>query len=310
MARVLVTGANGFAGAAICRHLLEHGWTLRGSVRSAAAAVPEGVEKVVVGEIDEATDWSAALAGVDAVVHCAARVHVLQETAADPLAAFRRVNVGGSRALAVQAAAAGVRRFVFLSSIGAAVAERQPETASPYQQSKLEAEAALRDATAQSGMVVVLLRPPLIYGPGAPGNFRRLARLVASGRPLPLAAIANKRSLLFVGNLAGAVEAALGCTASPEEPLALCDGEDLSTPELARRIGRACGRPARLFPLPVWLLKLAGSLLGRGGAVGALTGSLTVDNGPIRKSLGWSPAFGVEEGLAMTFRDTSQGAAR
>lgn len=309
MARVLVTGANGFAGAAICRHLLGQGWTLRGSVRSGAAAVPEGVEKVVVGEIDETTDWSAALAGVDAVVHCAARVHVLQETAADPLAAFRRVNVGSSRALAAQAAAAGVRHFVFLSSIGAAAAERDPTQANPYQLSKLEAEAALRQA-AGGAMVLVMLRPPLIYGPGAPGNFRRLARLVAAGRPLPLAAIDNRRSLLFVGNLAGAVEAALGCEASPERPLALCDGEDLSTPELARRIGRACGRPARLFPLPLLLLKWAGSLLGRGAAVSALTGSLTIDNGPIRKSLGWSPAFGVEEGLAMTFRDPPQDAAR
>ncbi len=310
MARVLVTGANGFAGAAVCRHLSACGWQIRGSLRSATATVPEGVEKFVVGEIDETTDWTAALADVDAVVHCAARVHVLQETAADPLAAFRRVNVAGSRNLATQAAAAGVRHFVFLSSIGAAVAERQPASASPYQQSKLEAEAALREATAQSSMVLVMLRPPLIYGPGAPGNFRRLARLIAAGRPLPLAAIANKRSLLFVGNLAGAVEAALGCQATPEKPLALCDGEDLSTPELARRIGRACGRPARLFALPVFVLKWAGRLLGRGGAVAALTGSLTVDNGPIRKSLGWSPAFGVEEGLAMTFRDPPQDAAR
>jgi nucleoside-diphosphate-sugar epimerase len=309
MARVLVTGANGFAGAAICRHLLACGWTVRGSLRSAAAMVPEGVEKVVVGEIDAATDWSAALEGVDAVVHCAARVHVLQETEADPLAAFRRVNVAGSRNLATQAAA-GVRHFVFLSSIGAAVAERQPSSASPYQQSKLEAEAALRDAASQSSMVLVMLRPPLVYGPGAPGNFRRLARLIAAGRPLPLAAIANKRSLLFVGNLAGAVEAALGCQFAPEKPLALCDGEDLSTPELARRIGRACGRPARLFALPPLLLKWTGRLLGRGAAVAALTGSLTVDNGPIRKSLGWSPAFGVDEGLAMTFRDPPQDAAR
>jgi nucleoside-diphosphate-sugar epimerase len=310
VARVLVTGANGFAGAAVCRHLLAGGWQVRGSLRRSAATLPEGVERVVVGEIDETTDWTAALADVDAVVHCAARVHVLQETAADPLAAFRRVNVAGSRNLAAQAAAAGIRHFVFLSSIGAAVAEKDPALANPYQQSKLEAEAALREACAQSSMVLVMLRPPLIYGPGAPGNFRRLARLIAAGRPLPLAAIANKRSLLFVGNLAGAVEAALNCQATPEKPLALCDGEDLSTPELARRIGGACGRPARLFALPQFLLKWAGSLLGRGAAVAALTGSLTVDNGPIRKSLGWSPAFSVEEGLAMTFRDPPQDAAR
>lgn len=310
MARVLVTGANGFAGAAICRHLLAEGWQLRGAVRRAGATLPDGVEKVVVGEVDGTTDWAPALDGVAGVVHCAARVHVLREAASDPLAAFRRVNVEGSRNLAAQAAAAGVRRFVFLSSIGAAVAEDSPGRANPYQQSKLEAEAALRDLCAGTDMNLVMLRPPLIYGPGAPGNFRRLAGLIAAGRPLPLAAIGNRRSLLYVGNLAGAVGAALRCERSPAAPLALSDGEDLSTPELARRIGRACGRPARLFPLPAALLRLAGRLLGRAAAVEALTGSLTIDNGPIRKSLGWSPAFSVEEGLTMTFRDPPQDTAR
>lgn len=310
MARALVTGANGFAGAAICRHLLEQGWAVRGGVRREGSTVAAGAEKVVSGEIDGATDWSAALAGVNAVVHCAARVHVRRETAGDPLAAFRRVNVEGSRNLAAQAAAGGVNHFVFLSSIGAAVAERDPAQATPYQLSKLEAEAALRAAAVQSGRVLVMLRPPLIYGPGAPGNFRRLARLVAAGCPLPLGSIDNRRSLLFVGNLAGAVAAALRCAASPAAPLALCDGEDLSTPALARGIGQACGRPARLFPLPPSLVGLAGRLLGRGAAVAALTGSLTVDNAPIRKSLGWSPSFGVEEGLAMTFRDPRQDPAK
>ena len=306
MSRVLVTGANGFAGAAICRHLLAQGWILRGSVRSATAKVPEGVETVVIGDLDDTTEWAAALDGVEAVVHCAARVHVLRETAADPLAAFRRVNVAGSRRLAQQALAAGVRRFVFLSSIGAATAENNPAGAKPYQVSKLEAEAALREVAAAGGMSLVVLRPPLIYGPDAPGNFRRLARLIAAGRPLPLGAIANKRSLLFVGNLAGAVEAALRCGETPAAPLALCDGEDLSTPELARRIGRACGHPVRLVPVPPWLLRLAGRLLGRGAAVEALTGSLTIDNGPVQKGLGWAPAFGVDEGLAVTFRDQRQ----
>ena len=185
MTRVLVTGANGFAGAAICRHLLAQGWAVRGSVRSAGTAVPEGVEKAVTGEIDGATDWTAALEGVDAVVHCAARVHVLHETAEDPLAAFRRVNVAGTRQLARQAVAAGVGHFVFLSSIGAAEAERAPTKANTYQVSKLEAEAALREAAAAGAMKLVMLRPPLIYGPGAPGNFQRLAGWIAAGRPRP-----------------------------------------------------------------------------------------------------------------------------
>ncbi len=306
MARVLVTGANGFVGAALCRHLGARGWTLRGSVRDKASVVPESVETVATGAIDGTTDWTACLKGVEAVVHCAARVHVLSETAGDPQAAFRAVNVDASRNLAEQAVAAGVKHFVFLSSIGAAVAQADAQHASPYQQSKLEAEVALQKVTRDSGMSLVMLRPPLIYGPAAPGNFQRLARLIAAGRPLPLASLDNKRSLLFVGNLAGAVEAALRQEATPSEALALCDGEDLSTPALAKRIGKACGRPARLLPCPPALLRLAGRLLGRGPAVAALTGSLTVDNTAIRKALGWSPAFSLEEGLAATFGDRQQ----
>jgi nucleoside-diphosphate-sugar epimerase len=306
MARVLVTGASGFAGRAICRHLLAQGWDVRGSVRRPEAAVPKGVEKVVSGPIDADTDWHVALNGVEAVMHCAARVHVLREAAADPLTAFRSVNVAGSSLLAEQAVAAGVRRFVFLSSIGAAVAADDPVRATPYQRSKLEAETALRQAAAGSAMMLVMLRPPLIYGPGAPGNFARLVRLIEAGRPLPLRSVANRRSLLFVGNLAGAVEAALNCTVAPAAPLALCDGEDLSAAELARRIGRACGRPARLLPAPPALLRLGGRLLGRGAAVEALTGSLTVSNAEIRDALGWVPRYSVDEGLAATFAEVAR----
>ncbi|MGD1875911.1 MAG: NAD-dependent epimerase/dehydratase family protein [Kiloniellaceae bacterium] len=301
MARVLVTGANGFAGAAICRHLQTLGWTVRGSVRRAEAAVPQGVERVVSGALDGATDWDAALDGVEAVVHCAARVHVLHETAADPLAAFRSVNVAASRRLAEQAITAGVRRFVFLSSIGAAVAAAEPARATAYQQSKQEAETALSEAVAKSAMMLVMLRPPLICGPGAPGNFARLARLIKAGRPLPLASLTNRRSLLFVGNLATAVAAALHCENPPAGPLALCDGEDLSTAELARRIGVACGRPAWLLPAPPALLRFGGRLMGKSAAVEALTGDLTVDNRAIHDALGWSPAYTVDQGLAACF---------
>lgn len=302
MPQVLVTGANGFAGAAICSHLLARGWRVRGTVRRADAAVPAGVEKILSGPLDGATDWSAALTGIDAVVHCAARVHVLRETEADPLAAFRRVNVEATRRLAQQAVSAGVGRFVFLSSVGALVAKTDPARAAPYQRSKLEAEQALREAAAGSAMLLVMLRPPLLYGPGAPGNFARLARLVAAGRPLPLASLANRRSLLFVGNLAEAVEAALACAEPPAAPLTLCDGEDVSTAEMARRLGRACGRPARLLPCPPGLLRLAGRLLGRQAAIEALTGDLRVSNTDIARALDWSPSYTLDEGLALTFR--------
>lgn len=299
----LITGANGFAGAAIARHLLAQGWRLRGSVRHDEAALPPGVDKVVTGAIDGATDWTEALAGVSAVVHCAARVHVLQEHEADPAAAFHRANVAATRHLAEQSRQAGVGHFVFLSSIGAARAESDPSAANAYQRSKLEAEAVLREVAAGSDMVLVMLRPPLIYGPAAPGNFARLARLIAAGRPLPLASLTNRRSQLFVGNLAGAVEAALACPASPPAPLALSDGEDLSTADLARRIGRACGRPARLLPCPPALLRLGGRLLGQGAAVEAMTGSLTTSNTAIERELGWTPAYSLDAGLALTFGD-------
>ena len=305
MPRVLVTGANGFAGAAICRHLLARGRAVRGAVRRTDAALPAGVERTVVGALGDDTDWRQALEGVDAVVHCAARVHVLRETEADPLAAFRRVNVDASRRLAEQAIAAGVRRFVFLSSVGAMVAAARPGAASPYQRSKLEAEQALAQVAAGSGLILVMLRPPLIYGPGAPGNFARLQRLVAQGLPLPLASLDNRRSLLFVGNLAEAVEAALACTVKPAAALPLCDGEDVSTAELVRRLGRACGRPARLLPCPPALLRLAGRVTGRGAAVEALTADLTVSNAAIAEALGWSPAYTLDEGLALTVREAA-----
>ena len=305
MPRVLVTGANGFAGAAVCRHLMQRGWTLRGSVRHSDAMVPQDVEQVVSGPLDGETDWRAALQDVEAVVHCAARVHVLRETAPDPLTAFRVVNVSASRRLAAQAAAAGVRRFVFLSSVGAAVAEAELNHATPYQRSKLEAEQALQEAVTGSAMVLVMLRPPLVYGPGAPGNFAQLARLVAAGWPLPLASLTNRRAQLFVGNLAGAVEAALACTTSPPAALPLCDGEDLSAAELARRIGRACGRPARLLPCPPALLRLAGRWLGRSAAVAALTRSLPVSNAEITAALGWEPSYSIDQGLDLTFSETA-----
>ncbi|NIA69023.1 NAD-dependent epimerase/dehydratase family protein [Pelagibius litoralis] len=299
--RALVTGANGFVGTAVCRHLIARGWTLRGSVRRSAAVLPEGVERLVSGPIDGTTDWTAGLEGVDAVVHCAARAHILREEAADPLVAFRRVNVEASANLARQAAAAGVARIVFISSIGAMLAETGPDTASPYQTSKREAEIALAAATGGTATELVVLRPPLIYGPGAPGNIRRLESLIAKGLPLPLASIHNRRSLLYIGNLTEAVQAALTVEKVPEAPLALSDGTDLSTPDLVRRIAGASGRKARLMPFPVGLLVLAGQLLGRPAAVEALTTSLTIDNDAVCKALGWVPSFSVDEGLAASF---------
>ena len=307
MQRVLVTGANGFIGAAICAHLLAKGWSVTGSVRSEGSILNPGVEPLVTGPIDGETDWAKALVGIDTVVHCAARVHVLRETATDPLAAFRRVNVAASEGLARQSVAAGVRRLVFLSSIGAAVADHSPEQTSPYQRSKLEAEAALKAATEGTATSLVILRPPLVYGAGAPGNFPRLAKAVATGLPLPLASLRNRRSLLYLGNLVSAVEAALAADMVPAMPLELCDGDDISAPDLARRIGQLCGRPARLLPCPPALLMLAGALTGRSAAVEALTTSLNVDNGPITKALGWHPPYSLQDGLTASVAKPPEG---
>ncbi len=307
MARVLVTGANGFIGAAVCRRLLATGWAVRGAVRGAVrrpeAKLPEGVERALVDSLDGGSDWTGALENCEAVIHCAARVHVLREEAANPLAAFRRVNVEGSAALARQALTAGVKRLIYLSSIGAAQAAAGPGAATPYQQSKLEAEAALQRISAGGPMGLIVLRPPLVYGPAAPGNFTRLARLLARDLPLPLAGIDNRRSLIYLDNLTSAIEAALTADPPPSAPLAVCDGADLSTPDLLRAMGRAMGQRVRLWPCPPALLRLAGTLLNRRTAVTALTESLTIDNRPACEALGWTPPFGVEEALAASLAE-------
>ena len=293
-ASVLVTGAGGFVGAALCRRLVEAGYRVRGSGRSAPANPVPAVEYRINGEIDRSTDWTAALEGVEAVVHAAARVHVLRERAADPLAAYRRVNTQGTENLGRQAAAAGVGRLVFLSSVAAQRAQQRSAegtAASPYGQSKWEAEAALAGIAEQTGLEVVTLRPPLVYGPGAPGHFDQLLRVLRRGLPLPIAAIDNRRSVLYLGNLVDAIELALTHPDAPGGVFGLSDGAPLATPELVRQLAAALGRPARLWPCPLGLLRLAGRLTGRTTIIESLTGSLVVDELEIRQRLGWRPRF-------------------
>lgn len=300
----LVTGANGFVGAEIVRQLRAQGAAVRLAVRTPTGAADE----VVVGDIGPETNWSTALAGVDRVIHCAARVHQMDDRAADPLAAFRTVNRDGSAALAQQAAEAGVKRLVFLSSIkvngettkdrGPFTAEDAPDPQDPYGVSKSEAEQALHSIAAETGLEIAIIRPPLVYGPGVRANFARMVSWVARGRPMLFGLCRNPRSLVSVTNLASLAIAASKHPAAAGATLLASDGETVSVRDLLSRIGVAFGRPARLLPVPPALLRLAGSLTGQRAAIDRLCDPLVVDGESTRRLLGWHPPATMAETLA------------
>ena len=301
MTRIVVTGADGFVGRALCPLLEAAGHAVRRATRGGVLAV---------GDIGPETDWCAALGGCEAVVHLAARVHVLSDTSSDPLVAFRAVNAEGTLNLARQAAAVGVKRFVFVSSIkvngeGRDTPYTEADAVAPadaYALSKWEAEQGLREIALATGMQVVILRPPLVYGPGVKANFWRLMRAVAGGWPLPFGRVENRRSLLYLGNLVDAIRLALEHPAAAGQTYVLADGEDVSSAELVRRLAGAMNRPARLVPLPTAWLRLAGRMLGRTKQVDRLLGSLTVDAARIRRDLDWRPPFSLEQGLEATVK--------
>ncbi len=319
---MLVTGATGFVGRAFVALARSRGTDVVAAVRAPGAALPPGVRAAVIGDLSGQVDWSAALEGVDAVVHLAARVHMMRDASPDPAGDYRRVNVDATVALARAAATAGVRRVVFASSVKAlgesTPADRSfddatpPRPADPYGASKLEAERALHAIAAGARVEAVVLRPPLMIGPGVKGNLRLLARAIAAGVPLPLGAIDNRRSLLSVGNFADALAHAVAHPAAAGGTFLVRDGEDLSTPALARRIARAMGRPARLWPVPVALLRAAGAVAGRGDAIARLTDSLRIDDARWRATTGWTPPLDVDAGIASMTAEgaTASGDAR
>ena len=309
--QVLVTGANGFVGRPLCRCLAERGWSVRGAVRALDERFPEGAQPAAVGNIGPATDWQPWLAGGDAVVHLAAHVHVMRAATPDSLAEFRAVNTQGTLKLAGQAAAAGVRRFIFVSTVkvlgeGKEAPYRDTDGAAPhdaYGISKQEAEEGLRRIEAATGMAVTILRPPLVYGPGVGANFLRLLRLVESGWPLPLASVTdNRRSMIYVGNLVDAILRCVEHPAAAGRTFLVSDGEDLSTAALIRQLATAAGRAPRLLPCPPAALALAARLVGKQAEANRLLGSLAVDAAPIRQALGWTPPFTVAQGIAETER--------
>ena len=304
----LVTGATGFVGQTLVRKLVSHeGHDVRCATRKQRDGLEGTTHVHVVGEVDASTDWQRALVDVDCVVHLAARVHVMSGHCHDSLMEFRRVNTKGTLHLARQAASIGVRRFVYLSSIkvnGETTAPNRPFTpndlAAPqdaYAISKHEAEVGLREIARTTGMQVVIIRPTLVYGKGAKGNFKSLMKLVASGLPLPLAFVHNFRSFVGIDNLVDFIITCLEHPAAANETFLVSDGEDLSTPDLIRRMARAMDRPARLFSIPPGLLAITAALLGKSDLMRRLCGSLQVDISKSHDLLGWKPRVSVDEGL-------------
>ncbi len=304
---VMVTGASGFVGRALCDHLENEGYRVRKVMRLGHSLRP-GLD-IGIEDIGVSTDWLEAVTGVDAIVHLAARVHVMRASSESALEAFRQTNVLGTDGLALQAARAGVRRFLFLSSVkvnGEASAQHPFVESDPiapkdaYGASKAEAEARLHIIASETGMEVVILRPPLVYGPWVRANFLSLLRTVDSGVPLPFLSISNLRSLVFVGNLVDALCACLTHPAAATRTFFVSDDYDVSTPQLIQEIASALGKKARLFSFPPALLHGAGLLTRRRPHIARLTESLQVDVSSIKAALNWEPPFSLRQGLEQT----------
>lgn len=307
---VLLTGATGFLGSRLAEEIDQRDcYHLTCSVRRAGAIT--NVREVLVGGVGRDTEWATALVDQDVVVHTAARAHIMKDEAPDPLAEYRKVNVEGTLSLARQAADAGVSRFIYISSIKVNgeqtrhgtpfTADALPAPEDPYGVSKLEAETGLYEIASETGMAIVIIRPPLVYGPGVKGNFASMIRLVEKGLPLPLGAVHNKRSLVALDNLVDLIITCIDHPAGTNQVFLASDGQDISTTELLRGIGQAMGKPARLVPVPTGMLMFGAGLLGKKDVVQRLVSSLQVDISKARDLLGWEPPVSMEEGLRRCF---------
>jgi nucleoside-diphosphate-sugar epimerase len=305
--KVLVTGATGFVGGQLIEALVSRGeHAVRAVVRGARGGLPQSVDCMRVSDLAGDESFGELLRDVDVVVHLAARVHVMDDHAEDPVAEYRRINVEATERLAKEAAQAGIRRFIFLSSIkvngeggqGSYSETDEPAPTDPYGVSKWEAEQRLAEVAAETGMEVLIIRPPLVYGPGVGANFAALIKVVRKRVPLPFGAVKNRRSFVSVFNLIDLICLCLYHPAAANDTFLVSDGMDLSTADLLRRIGAALGRPARLFNIPPRVLMAGAVLLGRRGQADRLLGSLEIDISKTRKLLGWRPPLTVSEGLA------------
>jgi nucleoside-diphosphate-sugar epimerase len=308
----LITGGTGFVGHALIKELSKRGCPVIATTRQMPMESKSlsQINWVNIGEIYGQTDWKQALHNVDAVIHCAARAHVLNDTAVNPLESYRRVNVKGTLNLAVQAAHAGVKRFVFVSSIkvnGEATilghpfkADDIPANFDPYGISKREAEDGLHELSAQTGMKVIIVRPPLIYGPGVKANFASMMRWISRGIPLPLGGIQNARSMVSLDNLVDLLITCLKHPAAVGQVFLASDGQDVSTPELIRLVASAMGKRVFLFPVPVSCLEMGAALLGKPSIAQRLCGSLQIDIQKNYHLLGWTPPLKLREGLIKT----------
>jgi nucleoside-diphosphate-sugar epimerase len=306
---ILVTGGSGFVGSALIKRLLsEH----RDILAVGRSDVNLPVETVKVSSFSELGALGQRLGSIDVVVHCAARAHIMNDNTVDPLAEYRKVNVDGTLNVARHALEAGVKRFLFVSSIKVNgehtppgrpfTEEAAPAPEDPYGISKYEAERELQALCAETDMELVIIRPPLVYGPGVKGNFASMIRLMEKGLPLPLGAVRNKRSLVALDNLVDLIVTCVDSPAAANQVFLAADGQDISTTELLRNVANAMGKPARLLPVPSGLLMLGASLFGKNAVAKRLLGSLQVDISKARELLGWQPPVSVEEGLARAVR--------
>ena len=312
MPTVFITGATGFIGRTLCVKMLDSGWRVLGAFRKnfSGGTLPERMKGIQIEAIENYNDADRDFEGVDTVIHLAGRAHVMNDTVIDSLDVFRRINVAGTERLARAAARAGVKKFIFISSIKVNGESSQspytekdmPAPKDPYGISKYEAEQALTSIAAETGLKMVILRPPLVYGPGVKANFKSLIRIVTSGLPLPFKSTHNRRSFIYLGNLTDAIFTSVVHSKAAGETFLVSDGQDVSTPDLIKMIACAMNKKVVLFSLQPSILKALCKIVGKTEELEKLTGSLLVDSSKIRNLLSWKPPFTLEEGIRETVR--------